>query len=254
MDSIKITLILISTWLFASSLSAQDSSELFRQANMLYQQEKYEQALDKYRQILELGLESGELYFNMGNACYRLEQLGKARLYYERAAKFLPADEALKENLRLLNLRLVDQIDKPPRLFLAVWLDALLNLFNIQMLSILTIALFWMVLVTWSLRLYYSRRRVGDRYRSIFSGLLVLFLIVVIIFGMKIYRAESESYGVIMTPSITLYAEPKSNSTEVFVLHEGTRVSILRQNDNWLEIRLDDGKTGWLESKYLEFI
>ena len=120
MDVIK-RLFLIS-FIIAQSVTAANLHDVFNQGNQYYQQGEYEQAIESYQKIIEEGYESGPLYFNLGNAYYKLGQLGPARLYYERASEYLKNDEALQENMQLLNLRLVDQIEPMPQFFLnAVW-------------------------------------------------------------------------------------------------------------------------------------
>lgn len=227
---------------------------LFEQGNHLYQQGQYEQAAQKYREILKQGFESGELYFNLGNVYYKLNQPGLARLYYERAKKFLKNDEALHTNLQLLSMRLVDKIQQPPQFILTRWWRAVLDLFNLTLISWLTLGLLLLTLFSGAVRLYFVRRKKGNRFKELFVTAVVLFLIAVFILGQKIYRLESEHFAVILSPTVTLYAEPNSSGTEVFVLHEGTKVQIRRRNQNWLEIRLSDGKTGWLQKDDVETI
>ncbi len=240
--------------LVAQSVFADTPNALFEQGNRLYQQGQYEEAAQKYKQIVKQGLESGELYFNLGNVYYRLNKPGLARLYYERAKKFLKNDEALNTNLQLLTMRLVDKIQQPPQFILSRWWQAALELFNLTLISWLTVGLLLLTLLTSAVRLYFVRRKKGDRFKELFVTAIVLFLISVFILGQKIYGLETEHFAVILSPTVTLYAEPNSSGTEVFVLHEGTKVQIRRQNQNWLEIRLADGKTGWLQKEDLETI
>ncbi|MGD9898571.1 MAG: SH3 domain-containing protein [Calditrichaceae bacterium] len=237
-----------------TGLFAQDAQQYFVQANQLYQQGKFEQALEVYNKILNEGYESGELHFNIGNAYYRLGKIGKSRLSYERAQKFLKGDEALEQNLKLVQARLVDQIENPPRLFLAVWWDALLNLFNISLLTIIVSGLFWMTIMIGGLRLYYRFRGRYGRLKGVFAVVLTVFLLFSFIMINKIYIFETEKYGIILNPSVTLYAEPSNTGTELFVVHEGTKVRIERKNQMWFEVKLADGKTGWVQRENFEII
>ena len=109
MDVIKKVFIIILLGILPV-FASDDLQALFNEGNQYYQAGEYEKAIKNYRSIIEQGYASGPLYFNLGNAYYKLNQLGEARLCYERAAKFLRNDEALQENLKLLSLRLVDQI------------------------------------------------------------------------------------------------------------------------------------------------
>ncbi len=253
MDLIK-RISFVAVLFFALTVFATNPNALFEQGNQLYQQGKYQQAIEKYRQILEQGYESGALYFNLGNAYYKLNQLGAARLNYERAKKFLKNDEALNTNLNLLKLRLVDKIQTPPRFILSVWWEAVLEVFNLSLITWVVAGLFILLLLSFAAFLFHKRRHKSDRFKSATITLLTLFIIATFILIQKIYQTESERYGVIMNPTVTVYAEPNPGGTEVFVLHEGTRVKIQRQAQDWFEIRLDDGKTGWMQQKFLEII
>ncbi|HID38789.1 MAG TPA: tetratricopeptide repeat protein [Calditrichaeota bacterium] len=234
------------------TLFADESEHYFKQGNEFYKQGEYEKAIEQYRKVLALGYESGEIYFNLGNAYYRTDQIGLARLYYEKAARFLKNDEALRQNLGLVKMRLVDQIDVPPKLFLVEWWNAFLDIFPLSVLSWLTVALLWLFLALLAARIYLNSRGRGRRLRGLTIISLTVFLLFAFILTHKIYLFESEHYAIILMPTITVHASPSPSGTEVFVLHEGTRVKVLRRTGDWLEIRLADGKTGWLEEKAVD--
>ncbi|HGY56204.1 MAG TPA: tetratricopeptide repeat protein [Caldithrix abyssi] len=250
----KIFAAVISVLFFAALLYADESAHYFEQGNKFYKEGAYDKAIEQYQKVLALGYESGEVYFNLGNAYYRTDQIGLARLYYEKAARFLKNDEALQQNLGLVQMRLVDQIETPPRLFLAEWWDAFLNLFPISTLSWITVGLLWLFLTALAIRIYFASRGRGRRLRGITVTLLTALLLSALILVQKIYRFESEQYGIILQPTVTVHASPSDSGTEVFVLHEGTKVEVLRRTGDWLEIRLADGKTGWLQNKMMEVI
>ncbi len=237
-------------------LTAQDQNvqQLFRQGNLFFQQGKYQQAVEAYQKILEQGYESGELYYNLGNAYFKINQFGKARLFYERALRFMPDDEALKENLILLKRRLVDRIEVPPKFFLTVWWEDLLQAFSLTTLTYLVIIAFWMLILSWAFYLFMKKQRHRERGKGLVVLTLILLILLSVILTDKIYRFEKEKYGVILKPSVTVFSEPRKEATEIFVVHEGTKVKILRKNQNWLEIKLGDGKTGWLRQDTLETI
>ncbi len=238
----------------ALTLFADESEYYFKQGNEFYKQNEFEKAIEQYQKVLALGYESGEIYFNLGNAYYRTDQIGLARLYYEKAARFLKNDEALRQNLGLVKMRLVDQIDVPPKLFLVEWWQAFLDIFPLSLLSWITAGLLWLFLTLLSIRIYLSSRGRGRRLRGLTIISLTALLLFAFILAHKIYLFESEQYGIILRPTVTVHASPNPSGTEVFVLHEGTKVKVLRSTGDWLEIRLADGKTGWLEKKVMEEI
>ena len=251
---IRLNLILISFLFFVSALYADNLQERFDAGNQFYQQENYEQAVAEYQAILDAGQESGALYFNLGNAYYKLEQFGLARLNYERAAVLLKNDEALSDNLKLLKQSLVDKIPTSPQFILFEWRDKVLDLFSAHILTWVTAIVFFGLLIMSALRRHSQRRGHFNRFRTAFNMVIVLFVATIFLFAQKIYLLETEEFGVILTPSVTALAEPKISATEVFVIHEGAKVRIERYADEWLEIKLADGKTGWLQKNTLEII
>jgi tetratricopeptide (TPR) repeat protein len=232
---------------------ADQAADMFAQANTFYQEGQFEEAIEKYESILQARYESGELYYNLANAYYKIGNIGKARLNYERALQWLEGDESVLQNLELLKLRLVDQVEEPPRLFVTVWWNTLLNVFNSHTLGLLVVIFFWIVLISAAIFLYY-RRRGRLRWKSLLVTAIVIWLLLLTIWVNKIYLFETEKYGVILASTTTVHAEPADDTTELFVLHEGTRVKIERSSGDWFEIRLTDGKTGWLVSDVLEII
>ncbi len=254
MDMMRQFKILFIVLLISIPLFARDAQELFRQGNQFYQQGKYEQAIAAYKEILQSGYESGALYFNLGNAYYKLNKIGLARLNYERAARFLKGDEALNENLDLLKYKLVDKIPQPPEFFLFKWREAVLKLLPVNTQSWILVALFALLLAAIAWRRHQQRRGQIRNGRSFLVISVVVFLFFLTVYLQKVYVLETDIHAVIIKPMVTVYAEPNTSGTEVFVLHEGTKIKVLRTNGNWQEIRLSDGKTGWLEIKNLETI
>jgi len=251
MKKIHVFLLML-VFIFAGSLLAQDAQQLFRQGNQFFQKGDYQKAIQAYQKILQEGYESGELYYNLGNAYFKMGQLGKARLYYERAKRFMPEDDALNENLELLEHRLVDKIQKPPKFFLTVWWESFLGLFSLNLLTYLVAAFFWLFLITWAYYLYMKKQKHKERGKGLIIVTLFIFLLFSITLFDKINHVDKKNYGVILKPTVTVYSEPRKEATEIFMVHEGTKVKILRRNNGWLEIKLDDGKTGWLRANTLE--
>ncbi len=249
----KITVLFLLVLLSAVNLRAQDPYLLFDQANQAYREDAFEKAAGLYEKILKTGLESGEVYYNLGNCYYRLQRPGPARLNYERARKYLEDDEALRQNLELLILTLPDQIAEPPRLFIAEWWEALGGLMGVRSWGWLSLLLF--VLLTGILTVFFYRKNRGRPMRADLIKLVtILWILALIVWLQRLYLAETEHFAVIMDSSITVHAEPATNATELFVLHEGTRVLLERRSGDWELVRLRDGKTGWLPVKSMEKI
>jgi tetratricopeptide (TPR) repeat protein len=240
-------------FLLITPLFADQVSENFDQANSYYANGDFVKAIELYQKVREAGFESGALYYNLGNAYYKTGDIGRARLNYERALYFMEGDEALNQNIELLKLKLIDQIEEPPRLFLSVWWEHVLNILDPGTLSKIVLILFYVVLILLALYLH-NRKRGRLRMKNAFTVFLFIWLFTVIVWVNKIYLFETEKYGIILSSTVTVHAEPSNDTTELFVIHEGTRVKIERTSSDWYEIRLDDGKTGWVTQKNLEII
>lgn len=236
--------------LFPISVSAQQADVLFAQANKAYTDGNYQQAADLYEQILQKKLASGEVYFNLGNAYYKLNQIGKAILYYEKAKIYLAGDEALEQNLKIVRLKIVDKIEPVPVLFLVDWWNALINVFTFTTLAWTCFGFF--VLTFFWLAIYLLVNR--NLFRRLTWITASVFLILLVLFIGKIYQFETSRYGIIFADKIPVVGEPTLTGQELFILHQGTKVEINRNLDGWYEISLADGKTGWVKADGLEII
>jgi len=246
---------------FNTSLSAADVAgssllpdSLISKGNRHYMNREYELAAGCYKQVITLGYISGELYYNLGNTCYKQDSLSKAILYYEKALLLKPGDEDIIQNLALANARIVDKIETIPDFFLRRWMKNIQLLllpnqwavFSLVLFIIALTAFLWVFMST-----RYSLKKTG-------LSLGVIFL-VLSIFGMISMRNRSNKLlnsgtAVVMQPSVNAKSSPDEQSTNMFVLHEGTKVMLLDSVQNWKEIRIPDGNKGWVPDFVLEEI
>jgi tetratricopeptide (TPR) repeat protein len=231
-------------------LVAQSADYNFEKANLAYADGKYPEAVELYEQIIQDGFESGEVYFNLGNSYYKLNEIGKSILYFEKATIYLPRDESLNQNLSIARLKVVDKIDSIPKLFLEIWWNRATQIFSINMFCWLTLILFILTLSIISIYIIFAIN-IFKRLIWVFS--ILFFLILILTVG-KIYQFETLEFGVILDNKISVVSEPSISGTEVFILHEGTKVQINRSLAGWFEISLADGKTGWLKATSLGMI
>jgi tetratricopeptide (TPR) repeat protein len=228
--------------------------DAFENGNQFYRDGQYQEAIDAYTIALQNGMESGELYYNLGNTYFKLNEMGKARLYYEKAALLLKNDEAIQHNINLVNVQLVDQIPVPPKFILMDWWEHIINIFPLNILTWIVLGLFIVFLLFFGLKIYYRHRRGRFSFNFIYRIAATSLIVFLVILLSRIYVFETETFAIILKPKVTVYASPDNNGTEVFILHEGTKVRLLRTDRDWFEVKLDDGKTGWLENTYLEKI
>ncbi len=190
----------------------------------------------------------------MGNCYYRMNRVGEAVLYFEKAFKLNPHDLDIRHNLDLVNLKVVDRVDMPPRFFLFEWWDSIKIYYSIDQLSYLFVGLFMLSILLFIAWLFAKR----DRLRRLALSLTIVLGVLAIFWGYIFYlRAQEYKHfreAVILTPAVTVQSAPDTGSTEVFILHEGAKVSLDEQREAWVKISLPDGKSGWIRSQALGVI
>jgi len=231
-------------------LSASEWDVYLKEGNNAYSEGKYEDAVTQYLKILENDFESGELYFNLGNANYKLDEIGKSIFYYEKAKKFIEGDEALEQNLKIARLKIIDKIDPVPKLFIWVWIDSVIHLISIEYWGWISLALFCLTAIIFALYILFAKRLLF-RFSWIF---MILFSISVVIFIGRIYLFETNEFGIIFETKIAVMSEPNLGAAEVFILHEGTKIKVNRKLNDWIEISIADGKTGWCRANSVGII
>jgi tetratricopeptide (TPR) repeat protein len=234
---------------------ADRKDDLFRQGNSYYQAGQYEQALESYQKILNEGYESGVLYFNMGNCCYKLSRIGQSILFFERAKKWMPADEDLKTNLALANLAVVDKIEIPPEFFFFKIIHVIVYLIPKPILLIAVIVFYFLAVgcfILWMLGRKGFWRSAGLRGAVAFG---VPFAVLGVLLFSQIHEDKTRREAIILASKADVMSAPgEQEGTEVFTLHEGTKVSLDRESGQWIEIVLPDRKVGWVKKDALGVI
>ena len=236
--------------LLAVGGKAQELAEQwFDEANAAYNAGRYDSALMLYNRVAESELESVALYFNMGNAHYKLRDYPMAIYYYEKALKLDPSNDDARTNLAIANLAIVDKIEEVPQSFIAKGWDGLKHSLSGQQWTILSIMAFGLLLV--SAFLFLRGRSMGLRKLGFFAGLLMLVVFALsVLFAAQLKQASStEDQAIIMTPTVTVKSTPNEASVDLFVLHEGTKVEILDHADGWNKVRIANGSIGWLQAE-----
>ncbi|HCV42842.1 MAG TPA: hypothetical protein DGH68_05120 [Bacteroidetes bacterium] len=242
-------------WLLtAVGAFAQSPEQVFNQANQHYQQNKFVEARDTYESVVRNGFVSGELYYNLGNAYYKTGDVGKAILNYERALRFMPNDDDLKHNLQLANLMITDKIEATPRLFLWDYWDGIKGAFSLRALTWISYVVFVLLIVSISvvvLARTYQLRRLGLFGGSITTVVLIFFVVLLIGKSGDVNRGDA---AVVTARITTVKNSPDSKSSDAFVLHSGVKVQITDSVNEWVMVRLADGKVGWMEKSAAEVI
>jgi len=214
-----------------------DRLNAFVKANAAYASGDYQTAIDQYKVVIQSGEPTGSLYFNIGNCYYRLNQIGQAILYYERAMQYIPDDPDLLFNLQHVRNQIEDQSEKRA----ALPLITTLKRFSLS-------ELFWFMMIChlgfWGILIIRRFHRSEWSYYT-FVGLSILWTISLVSFSVKWYDIYSDNRGVIVSPKIIVRAGPDENETALFELHAGSIVGCERHEGNWRLIQFAKGKRGW---------
>ena len=223
-------------------------------ADTEYQKGNYQQAIRDYEEILKNG-ESAEIYFNLGNAYYRTDNITKAVLNYERARLLSPGDDDINFNLQFARSKTIDKITPQSEMFFVTWYKSLVNFTSVDnwaKTGILCIVMALLLVLLYLFGPQLMLRKVG-----FFGGLafFVIFLLSNLFAFQQKQALDNRTGAIIISPSVNIKKTPAKNSADQFVLHEGTRVDIIDKGmTDWRCIRVGDGREGWIETKAIEEI
>ncbi|RPI42984.1 MAG: tetratricopeptide repeat protein [Bacteroidetes bacterium] len=244
---LSILCLLLLTLPAARNLSAQlPPDSAFRAANRLYEEGAFEEALNRYREIVAGGYESPDLYYNMGNAAFRSNNIGYAVLYFEKALKLDPSHRDALHNLEFVSRYRVDTFEEVPQFFLRTWTRSLVTAFSERSWSILSLVFF--ILILGSFLVYLFSKKPGAK-KAGFAGFLAFLLFFAVSMGAAVAqygRITTPEAGIILSPSVVVRSSPSGSGTELFILHEGTRVLVNEEVSGWQNIRVTDGREGWI--------
>lgn len=228
--------------------------QLWDRANTAYINGDYHAAIATYGELLDRGYSSAKLYFNLGNACFKEGETGRAILCYHRALRLAPGNDDIRYNLGVAEARTKDNIEQIPEFFLTEWLRSVRHMMSCTAWSIFSLVALVAALAL-SL-LYLLARRLSLRKGGFYGTLVALLLFVVTTWFAWGERREmlDDTQAVVMSLSTAVKSSPDKSATDLFVLHEGTLVEITNRLEGWCEVTIADGKKGWLESKTIETI
>ena len=224
-------------------------------ADSAYVKGDYKAAIEIYESLVANNGESADVYYNLGNAYYKSENIAKAVLNYERALLLNPDDEDIRFNLELARSKTVDKVAPEYKFFLMEWLEGIINLLSISAWSVLAVVSFVVMLLT--LLLFLFGKSVSTQKTGFIIALFSLFITIFAnLSALHRYHYLTErNDAVIMEPSVTAKSTPSNSGTELFVIHEGRKVKISDDSmREWTEIELEDGNKGWIPSSSLERI
>lgn len=228
---------------------ADQSGNMLDSANTAYSKGDFERSVKLYENILSKGFESSELYFNLGNAYFKSNNIAFAVLNYERAKKINPNDEDINVNLKLANQKIEDKIDAAPQLFLTQWKNGIIEMMSEKAWSVLCILLITFALILFAVFISSGNR--SFKQFGFFGGtVFIISAIATFFIAQHKYSVTKYNTGAIITSaSVTVMGSPNEKGTKLFILHEGTKVDISQENEGWTEIKIANGNVGWVKGK-----
>lgn len=230
------------------------AQDLKTKADSAYQQDHFAQAAELYEQLLQKG-HSSEVYYNLGNCYYRLEKIAPCILNYERALLLSPGDAQVRHNLELARNKTIDKMIPAGEVFLVTWFKTIVNTLSVDGWGKLATVCFILALVMLGIYLFIKDmlwRKIGF-YASI--AFITVCVLANIFAWYQKQMLLNRNTAVVMTKECKGKTTPSDSGKDAFVIHEGTKVTVKDASMNeWLEVRLADGKSGWLRAENVEKI
>lgn len=231
-----------------------DTEKIWNDANTAYVNADYPAATEGYERLLGEGYESAQLYLNLGNAYFKRGMNGRAILNYRKALRLAPGDEDIRYNLSIAEARTQDRIESVPVFFVKRWIVSLGRSVGSNTWAVLSLVFF--ALMLFCTGVYLLLRRVSFQ-KAGFCGALVSLLLFVVSVAYASAGRKARLHldeAVVMSSAAPVKSSPDASSTDIFVLHEGTKVGVRNSLGDWREIVIADGNKGWIQASAIEMI
>ena len=242
-----VLMILMLMPLSANAITKQNADDEYAKGN-------YQQAIKDYQEILKTGV-SSEIYYNLGNAYYRTDNITQALLAYERALQLSPGDNDIRFNLQYARSKTIDKITPETEMFFVTWYHSLVNFTSVDRWA--NTAIFSIVMALLLILVFLFAPQMWARKSGFYgsAAFLLLFAFANLFAFQQKHELETKQGAIVIAPTVNVKKTPAASGTDVFVIHEGTRVDITdRGMKQWRGIKLADGREGWLKTSQIEEI
>ncbi len=239
------------SWIIVPICAIAKESQIYNKANQMYRSNQFEEAAVLYESLVAKGIHHADVFYNLGNTCFRLNKIGLTILNYERGAYLNPQDEDIRANLKFVNAKLVDQLPVPPSSLLKRVIDSIVNFFSENQLA-------WLCSLSWQgTALFLILMIFLKKFRNVFRPLSIVALILMIFFGslwgFKGYLQSTYRHIIIIKPQLSVVSEPEGDQV-IFSVHEGTKLLVRKKMNNWWLVSLPNGVSGWAKKQDFEEI
>ncbi len=236
------------------SAARQEKDVTKADGDSAYMRNDYAAAIQIYESLLQQG-EAAEVYYNLGNSYYKSDDIARAILNYERALLLQPGNADIRANLEIARSKTVDKVIPVPEVFFVSWTKSLINCLSVDAWAKIGVAAFILLLAACCL-FFFAKQAAGKK-----TGFICGIILLVVVILSNVFAAHQKSgivnrsAAIVLSPSVTVRSTPSESGTSLFILHEGRKVEI---EDNsmreWKEIKLEDGKVGWVPASSVEVI
>ena len=228
------------------------NEDLFEEANSAYQSGDYQNAINYYEEILDNGEASAELYYNLGNAHYKLNHVAPSIYFYEKALQLDPTDEDIKNNIEFARNMAIDDIEKVEQTGMNQWVNGLISTFSYSTWAVVAI-IFSILFVALFLLYYFTYTPLYKRLLFTGSMLSVLLTVLSVIFAFQQQSyIQDNQYAIIFGEEVEVRDEPNLRGDASFELHEGTKAKVLEDYQEWARIELANGAQGWVKNSSIK--
>lgn len=242
-----VLMILMLMPLSVNAITKQNADDEYAKGN-------YQQAIKDYQEILKTGV-SSEIYYNLGNAYYRTDNITQALLAYERALQLSPGDNDIRFNLQYARSKTIDKITPETEMFFVTWYNSLVNFTSVDRwanTAIVSIVMALLLILVFLFAPQMWARKSGFYGSAVF---LLLFAFANLFAFQQKHELETKQGAIVIAPTVNVKKTPAASGADVFVIHEGTRVDITDKGmKQWRGIKLADGREGWLKTSQIEEI
>lgn len=248
----KILLSLLMLFVLINVVDAASST--FVSANKLYAQKEYKEAAELYESLIQKEGAAPEVYYNLGNAYYKSNELAKAILNYERALRIAPGYEDAKFNLAFANQKVIDNVEMSDTFFLKKWMQSLMKLLTSNGWFYTSVITFMVALIAMLIFVFGGSKFIRKFF--FYVGVVSLLVSVGSITFSAIRKTQMESHkeAIIMSGVVIIKGAPDKSGTDLYQLHEGTKITVIGTLGSWYEVRLGNGNVGWVENNKVERI
>ncbi len=237
-------------------ITAAGAQTSFERAGAAYNAQRYADAVAMYDSIEVAEGVSAQLYYNRANAYYKMGEYAPAILNYERALLLAPGNPDIRYNLTLANTKITDKIEVTGTFFINVWAQSVRDWFGSNTWAVIGIVSFMLFMIGLILYIFTDSDRIKLKKTGFFIALpmIVVSVIANVCAVAQNNRSNNHNEAIVFAEEVSVKSAPAESGTELFILHEGTKVKMLETVGEWVEVQISDGNQGWMPLRSVEVI